>query len=234
MAPAQLPLHKRLVWYAQTLKALNRQDHAEILPLLEQYIPKDGIVIDVGAGKGRYTRLFAQAAPQGHVYAFEPGGYPRSILSRVITAKKLQNVSLFPVGLSDKESIEMPAQASGGGCPVMNVGSKTDAEKIIITTLDEFASLHDLKRVNFIRADIGGNEMRFLQGAHRTIGKHCPVLFLATGNDSKSAEEMWSFLKHHNYRIDRIENNGRSLTRLETPVTNAHIWCVAEERRRTG
>jgi FkbM family methyltransferase len=225
---------KRLGWYLHTFKALNRQQHAEILPLLEQYIPQDGIVIDANAGTGQFSQLLAQAAPQGHVYAFEPGRYARSIISRVIAAKKLQNVSLFPVGLGDQDSVETLAGNSGsGGCPVMNGNSTAETEKITLTTLNQFALRHNLKRVDFIRADTGGSEMKFLMGAHDIIDRFRPVLFL-TINNAATAPEMWTFLKSLNYRINRLEPDSKTLTPLEVPITHGTLWCVAEERRKAG
>jgi len=189
-----------------------KSNPAGILPLMEQHVPKDGVIIDVGAGAGKFTRLFAEAAPQGHVYAFEPGHYLRSLLSKVIAAKKLHNVSLFPMGLG--------SSASSGSCPVI--------QKARHTTLDQFVSLHGLKKVDFIRSDA---HMSVLQGAHDIINKFRPALFLATNDDGGTTEEVRNFLHSLNYRIEHVGNSGKRLTPLEVPVTKGALWCVAEERR---
>jgi hypothetical protein len=187
-----------------------KQNHTSILPLMEQHVPKDAIIIDVGAGAGNFTKLFAKAAPHGHVYAFEAGRYMRSILSLLISVRKLANVSLFPMGLGGK-SVE-------SSCPVI----KTETH----TTLDQFASRHGLKKVDFIRSDA---LLSILHGAHRTIDKFRPVLFLATNDDGGTSEEVHSFLRDFNYRVDHIESNGKRLTPLEAPTSKGALWCVAQE-----
>lgn len=191
-----------------------------ILPLVEQHVPKDAIIIDAGAGAGSFTKLFAKVAPDGHVYAFEPTRTLRSILSKVIALGKLRNVSLFPMGLGGSCS----SKSAEGACPVMN------AEKTTHTTLDQFASHHDLKKVDFIRADAGDAQLQLLHGAYQTIDKHRPVLCLATNDDGGMPEEVHNFLRSLNYRIDHIESNGKKLTPLEAPTTRGALWCVAEER----
>lgn len=221
MSAAHIPLYKRLAKHVHALKALACPPHTEILPLLEQYVPMDGIIIDAGAGTGQFIRLFAQAAPQGHVYTFEPHRKACSALSRVIAAKKLQNVSLFPMGLSDKpseETLAMLTGTSGGGCPVMKGPGAAEKEKIVLTTLDLFASRHNLKRVDFIRSGAGGHELQFLHGAAQTIKNFKPALLLES--QGGTAAEMRDFLTPLNYRI---ENDAAG-----------HIWCVPEERRKSG
>ena len=235
MSSTQFSLCKRLVWSVHLFSALTRERHTEMLPLLNKHVPKDGVIIDAGDHEGQFAKLFAQAVPQGHVYAFEPRSYARSIISKVISVKKLKNVSLFPTGLSDKTAEETSGSNDAGhaGCPVM----REDEDKIVVTTLEQFAFLHRLKRVDFIKADIDGREMRFLLGARPVIEKFRPVIFLEANDPSaqhagNTAEQVWGFLKSLNYHINRLEDDGVTLTPLSAPVANADIWCVAENRRK--
>jgi hypothetical protein len=112
-------------------------------------------------------------------------------------------------------------------------------EKMILTTLDQFAFRHDLKRVDFIRADIKGSEMKFLLGAHHVIERFKPALLLDIDDANlqeagASAEDVWRFLTALNYRIDRIENGGRLLTPLSAPIAAGDIWCVPDEQRKAA
>jgi len=192
-----------------------KQNDAAILPLVEQHVPKDAVIIDADAGAGTFTKLFAGAVPHGHVYAFEPGKALRSILAKVIAVRNLRNVSLFPMGLGSTKI----AQSS---CPVM----KTETH----TTLDQFAARHGLKKVDMIRADGGEDQLQVLHGAHRTIDKHRPVLLLATNDDGGTPAEVHSFLRGFNYRVDHIESTGKKLTPLDAPTAKGTLWCVAEAR----
>jgi len=72
-----------------------KQNDAAILPLVEQHVPKDAVIIDADAGAGTFTKLFAGAVPHGHVYAFEPGKALRSILAKVIAVRNLRNGNAY-------------------------------------------------------------------------------------------------------------------------------------------
>lgn len=224
-------------------KALARQHHQELLPLLKKHIPENGVIIDVGAHAGQYTKLFARVVPQGHVYSFEPGSYARSIVSKVIALRGLKNVSLFPIGLSDKateETLHVPIKRSGSvGFGLSHIGQvPKDAarpaheEKIILATLDQVAAELALTRVDFIKADIEGWEMRFLLGARKTIERFRPVIFIEINDEflkraNNSAAEVWDYLKSMNYRISRLEKDGATLTPLAAPVMRGDVWCEA-------
>lgn len=190
-----------------------KQNDTALLPLVEQHVPKDAVIIDADAGAGTFTKLFAKAAPLGHVYAFEPGKALRSVLAKVIAVSQLRNVSLFPMGLGSQKS-------AAGSCPVMKTETETH------TTLDQFAERHALKKVDVIRADAGDDQLQVLHGAHRTIGKHRPVLLLATNDDGGTPTEVQNFLREFNYRVDHIESNGKKLTPLDAPAKGT-LWCVA-------
>lgn len=251
MTAAKLSFRKRLTWGAHLFKALTRQHHTNLLPLLDRHVPKNGVIVDVGAHAGQFAKLFAAAVPQGHVYAFEPGSYARSIVSKVIAVKGLRNVALYPYGLSDTPSaqtLRIPTKASGsvgfglahinmdvapsGAGGSANDTSKADEEKIEMTTLDAFAAENNLQRLDLIKADIEGWEMRFLLGARATIMKFRPVLYLEINDDylkraGNTAAEMWDFLVDCGYNISRIEDDGRIVTPLAAPISRGDIWCVA-------
>jgi FkbM family methyltransferase len=189
--------------FSSLLKMKRQEAPAAILPLMEQHVPRDGVIIDIGAGTGAFTNLFAKAAPEGHVYAFETGKAMRSVLSKVIAVRRLGNVSLFPVGLGGGET--------KSACPVMNAS----AGNTVHTTLDEFASRHALKKVDFIRAESGKAQLQVLHGAQETIDRHRPILLLATNDDGDAPEEVRSFLRGANYHIG---SHGKDLL------------CIAEEK----
>jgi hypothetical protein len=104
MVWAELPWRARASYVAQVVKAVARQHHTALKPVLARYIPRDAVVADVGGHSGQFAKLFAGMAPAGTVYTFEPGAYPRSILDLAIRLRRLKNVTLVPKGLGDKPS----------------------------------------------------------------------------------------------------------------------------------
>jgi predicted methyltransferase len=112
----QLSLYGKLTYLAHLFKALTRNHHQEYLPILNEYLTSDSIIIDVGAHACQFTKLLAALAPEGHVYAFEPGGYASSILTKVIRLYRLKNVTHIRQGLGKqykKENLNIPLKQSG-------------------------------------------------------------------------------------------------------------------------
>jgi len=185
----QLSVHGKLTYLAHLFKALTRQHHQEYLPILNEFLKSDSIIIDVGAHAGQFTKLFSALVPEGHVYAFEPGGYASSILTKVIRLYRLKkNVTHINKGLGNqykKENLNIPLKQSGSlGFGLSHIGNNkqdvrtTVSEIIEIITLDSFAEDERLEKINFIKADIEGWEMQLLLGAKSIIQKWHPILTL--------------------------------------------------------
>lgn len=173
---------------AHLWKAVTRQHHRELLPLFRRFIPHDGVVVDVGAHAGQFAKLFARCAASGRVYAIEPSAYARSILTTVVRLHRLGNVAIVPValGAETRESLlSTPIKASGShGFGLAHLGAPDDrwrrvaTETVSETTLDALAAELALDRLDFIKADIEGNEVRLLAGARETIARFRPRLLV--------------------------------------------------------
>lgn len=173
---------------AHLWKALTQQHHRELLRLFRRLIPADGVVIDVGAHAGQFAKLFARCAKGGQVYAIEPSAYARSILSTVVRLHRLGNITVLPLalGAETRESLlSTPIKTSGShGFGLAHLGRPDDrwqrvaTETVAETTLDALAAELRLDRLDFIKADIEGNEMRMLVGARDTIARFRPHLLV--------------------------------------------------------
>lgn len=238
-----LNLRQKLAYGAHLFKALTKERFAEMEPLLEKYIPKDAVVMDVGANAGYFTKVFSRMAPEGRVYAFEPGSYAGSILKRVVSMRGLHNVVICPFGLSDQRShntLHMPVKAKGNlGFGLSHLGHShavdaraTKTEEIHLNTLDIFVTDMEIDRIDFIKCDTEGWEMRMLVGASASLKKFRPVLMLEVvdaflGRAGDSAKALWNFLHDHNYNIYRIAENG-DLISSPTPPEKEYwdIICI--------
>lgn len=122
-----------------------------------KYLTSFRRAIDIGARYGGWSREM-QIRFQ-HVYAFEPRSkwlkvYPLNI--------KMNNVSLFPFGLGDKEE------------QVTMVGNRIrpGKEVVDIKRLDDIKTL----KVDFIKIDTDGYELNVLKGGIKTILKNKPII----------------------------------------------------------
>jgi FkbM family methyltransferase len=174
-------------FFAHLFKGVCKQHHRALAPLLRTIIPEDGIVFDVGAHAGQFAKLFARLAPRGFVYACEPGSYARAILRIALRLNRLANVAVLPLALGDKSGVgllTMPVKRSGSfGFGLSHLGTEgagraTVIEVVPVATLDEVAALLALDRLDFVKADIEGFELRLIKGARATLTRFKPALLL--------------------------------------------------------
>lgn len=235
----KLPVRARLTYGVHLFKALVRQHHREYLPILKPYVPEDGVIIDVGAHAGQFTKLFAKMAPRGHIFAFEPASYARSIIAIVMKLHGLSNVTLAPLGLSDapgKQTLSIPLKASGSlGYGLSHLGGDSDdrptyQEKITLIPFDDYAHQNNIQKISLIKADIEGWEMRLLKGAEKSIARFRPAVILEVDRKflaraQNTPEEVWDFFKKHNYKIEKIMPDG-SLVPATEPCERGDVLCT--------
>ena len=214
-----LTFRQRLTFAAHWWKAATRQHHREFLPLLRQYVPADAVVADVGGHSGQFAKLFAGLAPRGRIYSFEPGDYARSILGRVVRWRGLKNVEVLPFGLSDTAgtaSFSVPIKRSGSfGFGLSHLGADPGGravrtETVQLETLDGFAAARQLDRLDFLKADIEGWEMRLLAGGRETVARFRPAIMVElvgvhlarAGDRPESVWQLLGTLGYRSYRLD--------------------------------
>lgn len=183
----------RITYCLHLFKALARQHHEELTPLLKPYIPRDAIIVDVGAHAGQFSKLFSKMAPDGHVYAFEPGAYALSILRKVKTVHRLKNVTIAPFGLSDTAGeavLHTPIKSSGSlGFGLSSLGTadsqrRMHSTSIALTTLDTYFTQNPPRKIDFIKADIEGWELNMLRGGQETLRRFRPTIMIEVNNDA--------------------------------------------------
>lgn len=235
-SPAGLPpmtLRQRGSFAAHLWKAVTQQHHRQMQPVFEPFVPADAIVFDVGAHAGQYAKLFAGLAPEGKIYAFEPSGYARGILQRVVRWRRLRNVEIVAAGLSDTPGtldLSTPLKRTGSfGFGLAHFGAETRfgkvwRETVPIRTIDDFCRDRDVQRVDFVKADIEGWEVRMLQGATETIKTHRPVILVELVDDflgraGNEASEVFDMLEPLGYSAFAVgaDARPRPVTRYEGP-----------------
>ena len=230
----RLTARQRLTWFAHLWKALTRQHHQELRSQFRPFVPTDGVVLDVGAHAGQFTKLFAAMVPQGHVHAFEPGSYALSILRTVKTFRKLSNVTIHACGLGDSSQVKalnVPIKKSGSigfGLSFIDDSQQTErravTEDVAIRRLDEVVAEHDIRRIDFIKVDIEGSEMRMLVGAREALTRFSPALYIELVNGhlarrGDSIEELTGYLGDLGYGPvgdHSIQEGNRLFTRFSS------------------
>lgn len=232
---------------AHLWKAGTQQHHRALAPTLTRFVPRDSIVFDVGAHAGQYTKLLARTAVDGRVYAFEPGSYARSILRTAVWLNRLHNVTVVPLALGSGAglaTLSIPVKQSGSfGFGLSHFGKPDDRwplvsqEIVAQTTIDEVAAALDVRRLDFIKADIEGWELRMLRGGGATLERFRPRLLLELTKNGLSRagdtlDDAFAFLAARDYRAFTLTAGG-SLEPVEEP-RDGDFWFVPADRPMPG
>ncbi len=186
-------------------------------------VPADAVILDVGAHAGQYTKLFAKMAPDGRVFAFEPAAYARGILRTVVRWHRLRNVTVVASGLSDAPghaAITTPLKASGSvGFGLAHLGEETRFERFIredipVTTLDDFVDANALTRLDLVKIDVEGWEIRILRHATRAIERHRPMVLVELVQEIMDrsgcqVSEAWSIFRPRGYTSFKVTQDNR-------------------------
>lgn len=224
-------------FFAHLFKAIFKQHHRALAPLVRTLVPEDGIVFDVGAHAGQCTKLFARLAPSGLVVAVEPGSYARLILRTALRLNRLRNVAVLPMALGERSGVALlsvPVKRSGSyGFGLSHLGAAdartAEVEAVAVATLDDVAASLGLERLDLIKADIEGYELRLVMGARATLARFRPALLLelddghlARAGDTLAAA--WNTLAALGYRPYEPTP---ARTPLASPTGGDVLWLPA-------
>lgn len=175
-----------------------RKVEPELLWLTE-FLPKDAVFIDVGANVGHFLyQLEYHLFPQ-NIYAFEPNKALNRKLKRLFP-----KVNLFSVALSDENTVaefKIPVlkgeKVNSRGTLQVDFHEENEEkfviEKVKVVKLDDFEPLKKLGKLDFIKIDVEGNEMKTLRGAKETILKFKPILMVEM-EQRHHQETLWSLI----------------------------------------
>lgn len=227
-------------FFAHLFKAVCKRHHRELIPLFRRIIPEDAIVFDVGAHAGQFTKLFARLAPKGFVFALEPQSYARTLLRTAIFLNRLSNVAILPLGLAEKAGVallSLPVKRSGSyGFGLAHIGKedgrKSEIEPVAVAALDELVAVLRLDRLDLIKADIEGFELRLIKGARQTLIRLKPALYLEMNvahlaRAGDTLEEAWALLTELGYRPHEASLE-HPLAALTAPREGDVLWLAKE------
>lgn len=162
-------------------------------------ILKEGdVVFDCGANIGLFSSI---AASKGcYSYSFEP--VPKTIEYLKQTERLYSDkIKISDYALSDKEGIGKLyiTESTNISNSILNMDvNNQDYINIKITTIDNYVKLNNIKKLDFIKADIEGAERYMLIGAKETLSKFGPKLSICTYHLEDDKEVLEKLIKDAN------------------------------------
>ena len=157
---------------------IGEKDHWELFHLskaIQALRGADCTFLDVGANFGYYSVVLAHTfGPHLQAYAFEPNPTVYERLVRNITLNSGVAVHPFMLGVGDQ-----PGKL-GMTCHESNSGTaRLDGDgDIAVTTIDTFCAQRDINRVDVVKVDVEGFELKVLHGAKSTFLRDHPVVLI--------------------------------------------------------
>lgn len=217
--------------------------------VVKNLLPEGGVFIDVGASFGYFSIVATDAVgPSGRVMAIEPSSRDYARLVDNIQINNLGNVvSTYRLAISDKKGTALLSIATEERSALNTLGNEFSfkgidniaKEEIETVSLDEFLEFNPVDRVDFIKLDIEGSELKALEDAKKTIEKFKPVLMLgvnenalrASGTDHDKIQITLTNLGYRAYKLVEDQKNGQFTLELIPDLTKESakvVFCFPE------
>ena len=193
------------------------------------------IIFDVGANIGQTTEKYFYHFPNSNIHAFEPFDDASNIF--INKFKDNKNVRLNKLALADKKGVHEfylnKCHYTNSLLETVSVGNRvfhdnddqlTGIKKIKIKTetLDNYCKTKKVKRINILKMDVQGGELKVLMGAKHMLKKKAidvifsEVEFVEMYKSQPLFDDLVIFLRKYGYDLYNLYNlshssNGRLL-----------------------
>jgi FkbM family methyltransferase len=206
------------------------------LERLFQLASSKDLLIDVGANLGKVSMTFARICPNAKVFAFEPDPKNYEKAKRNLNLNKFSNITLINKGLGAEPAfvkLYRVNESNEGMNRILerdDIDSGLSFEEVEIVKLDDFVKCNDLGKVDLIKIDVEGYELKVLRGAAAALKRDHPTLFVELDDanlraQNDSAEDLISFVEQLGYEVSRAED-GKVLDKERDDFTGCHFDVV--------
>lgn len=204
-----------------TWKNIKDRNIENELLLIQYFLKKDSIFIDVGANLGQYVFMSEKTISPSNIYAFEP---QENLSNRLKKLFPKANILQFAISNnSGNTSFKIPFFKTReihtrGTLKTNHVELDETDYKIIdvqLETLDNIFRSKNLKNISLIKIDVEGAEFDSIEGSSNIIEKYNPVLIVEIEqrhHDTPIIDFIRNFEKSKNYKcyyFDTIEQQFR-------------------------
>ena len=176
----------------------------------------DPVIFDVGANVGEWTLGMWRACGRGRYFAYEP----QDACLPQLKSLPVPNLTVVRSAMSDRAgTLKLYSDVAGSGLASFYerldtyLPRQTRVDAVPVTTVDEELKARGLGRVDFMKVDVEGAELRVLSGAADALSRQA-VRSLAFEFGSANIasrvffRDCWDLMTGHGYRLWRIAPGG--------------------------
>ncbi|MAY83036.1 MAG: hypothetical protein CMP59_02800 [Flavobacteriales bacterium] len=199
-------------------------------------LAKEGMhVLDVGTNIGSTLLRFAdKVGPSGKVIGFEPDSFNFKACEKNISLNSFNNLEVYKFGLGAEEAqlkLKVDTESNRGGNRI-STDIEAKGEMVPIRKLDNLVEEFRWTKLDLIKIDVEGFELKVIQGAKQTLKNFHPTLFIELDDQNLSevgdtAKGLISYLNELGYdKIRNAETNER--VSAEDDFTGLHFDIIVE------
>lgn len=176
----------------------------------------DLTIFDVGANIGNYTKILRETFPKALIYSFEPSQKTFAILRERFPSEP----HTVNIGFSDKSG-KISLYTNKNNSTISSIYKRKWVKKkhrldtveiVEMGTIDKFSSQNNIERIDFLKLDTEGHELKCLEGAQNMISadaiRFIQFEFGGCNVDSRTFfRDFFNMLKNK-YKIYRIMQHG--------------------------
>lgn len=205
------------------LDGYSDREHAVLLDAL---LRPGMVYFDVGANFGQFALMAAtRVGRDGAVHAFEATSTMYEQLAANVELNGLAQVTANHAAVADQPgTLEMTLCEPGKeafsslGRPMRPQDQIIGRETVPAITLDDYCRERGISRIDLIKIDVEGAEVRVIEGASNLLSSGgvsslvCEFNEVAAESQGSSGRELRNALESHGYRIFRFDPSRRTIT----------------------
>ena len=201
-----------------TGSGVHRSGESFVARFLSSQLPKNATIFDVGANRGQYASILADAFPSATIYLFEPS--PTTFKILLDNMREAENIRAHNLGVSDSDGqMTLFSDKCGSGMASLHqrrldhFGISMDRrETVNVTSLDSFCRGNGVSTIDLLKLDVEGHELAVLRGAQglldaNTIGA-IQFEFGGCNIDSRTFFQDFFYLLSGRFRLYRVLPRG--------------------------
>ena len=186
--------------------------------LVEYMLRPGDIVLDVGAGIGDDTWVFAQRIrPNGRIFSFEANPRSAQCLAKTVQRSGLACVETIASAVTNHAGFVKIADGISPDQNSLFVSESAQSVVVPAITLDDFVESHRIDRIDFLKMNIEGAEKPALLGFQRKFGCvrniaiacHDWIADLGHGESYRTLEFVRKFLESQGFVVHQRAQDQR-------------------------
>ena len=193
-------------WSERLTYFLGRYYELGVQYVLDAVLEPGDRVVDIGGNIGMITLHAAHLVTEtGEVDCFEPNPDCLAIIDSNLKENQIKQVTVHPVGLSDKKDfLQLSLASSHTGAATMTKINHVEKYFEVEVAIGDDVVLKNPKNIKLIKIDVEGFELNVLRGLKKTLNKFKPLLITECLEETlvragTNCEEVGEFLRDLGY-----------------------------------